>query len=70
MLIHFKTVKEARQALLHDKLGTVYKSAETVFIATALGTGTFSLTDWLKFEQDNDVKPNSKIRTSPRFTRS
>ena len=42
----FQTVEEARRALVSDALGTVYVTAQKVFVATAFGTGTFDRRLW------------------------
>ncbi len=41
-----KTVKEALEALKQDKLGTVYYSSKGAFVATAHGSGQFTLQEW------------------------
>lgn len=42
----FTTPAEAIQSLRHDSLGTVYYRATLVFVATAHGTGCFTLKAW------------------------
>ena len=42
----FRTVEEAKIALASDKLGTIYFKSDGVFVATAHGTGTFTLKEW------------------------
>ena len=43
----FGSVAEAKAVLAGDKLGSVWYSADKVFVATAQGTGTFSRAEWL-----------------------
>jgi hypothetical protein len=42
----FVTVREAREALANDKLGTVYRRATDYFVVTASGSGVFPRKDW------------------------
>lgn len=42
----FSTVLEARLALSSDGLGVVYRSAKTVYVMTAFGSGTFTVKEW------------------------
>ena len=42
----FGTVTEALLALSMDKLGTVYYRANSVFVVTAHGSGTFPIQKW------------------------
>ena len=42
----FGTVNEALLALSMDKLGTVYYRANSVFVVTAHGSGTFPIWKW------------------------
>lgn len=42
----FDSPREARAALVGDKLGTVYRRADKVFVVTSHGSGTFDAKDW------------------------
>lgn len=44
----FASVRDAKQALASDRLGTVYHRASGVFVVTAFGTGTFTREQWIK----------------------
>ena len=52
-----KTVKAALEALKQDKLGTVYYSSKGAFVATAHGSGQFSLKEW----KDGGGHDNSQV---------
>lgn len=45
----FKSIGEAKQALILDKLGAAYVKGERVFVITAHGTGEFSYQDWKRY---------------------
>lgn len=42
----FASADEAVAALRRDRLGTVYFKAGSIFVATNVGTGTFTLREW------------------------
>lgn len=42
----FTSVQDAKMALASDKLATVYRTAKSVYVVTAHGSGTFSKTEW------------------------
>lgn len=42
----FTNVTQAREALLEDRLGCVYRRADKVFVVTDYGSGVFSAEDW------------------------
>jgi hypothetical protein len=42
----FTSVSSAKRALSRDSLGCVYRKADSVFVVTTFGTGTFTSAEW------------------------
>lgn len=50
--IQFKTIEEAKQALLEDVLGTVQHTVNIVTVTTNKGMGIFPRKEWIKAQKE------------------